>query len=264
MSIIWYILDEIHQSMWSDPAKGSMGSRMKTSGLQFRSLPKKLQALIIILFTAAIIILCWSVSTLLHSPQDVRWIVIALLAIITVPFAVFLPSTGTMLLLGDTYLMAIAIMYGSATCVIATAFYALVAVVLFRFLGASASVFNFSLIVCDAFLYSSAYHIAKPSGIALTALVLAVVSFLFSSVIAAAAVSWQQHDSFHLKRWAKSSLPLSINTLLAAACAVFIAATYRTNAWSPLAAAPVIWIIWTWTKAYKSRLMRKAALEESL
>jgi hypothetical protein len=238
---------------------------------RLKSPPPKLQVLIVVLVVAAVIIVCWSGWDVLHSSQGRLWILLAALAIITLPFTVFLPTEGLMVFFGDAYLMAIAMIDGSSRCVLAMAVCALICIGLFGFLGpdrkffrfsVARNAFNFSVMVCNALLYSTIYQLAKPtdtiSGMALAAIIMAVVSFLFSSLLTFTAILWQ-HGSFDLKRWARVSFPLSVNTFLAAACALFIAATYRFSSMIPLAITPVIGIMWAWTKAYNIRLVRKAA-----
>jgi hypothetical protein len=190
---------------------------MNLSKPQFKSLPKKLQGLILILATASVLILCWSGWDVLHSSQDLRWIVLAALAVMTIPFTLFLPTAEIMVSFGETYLMAIAMLYGPSHCVITAAFCALCFIGLNRFQGTFRNAFNFSGMVCDAFLYSTIYRLAKPTdtlrGMVLAAAIMAIVSFLFNSLILITAVSWQ-HGIFDFKRWVRVSLPLSINPIL--------------------------------------------------
>jgi hypothetical protein len=245
---------------------------MSASETRFKSLPKGLQVVLVVLVAAAVIIVCWSSWDVLHSSQGLFWIVLAALAVMTIPFALFLPTAEIMVSFGETFLMAIAMPYGPSHCVITAAFCALISIGLFGFLGPARkffsvviNAFNFSGMVCDAFLYSTIYQLAKPTdtigGMGMAAIIMALFSFLFNSLVTFMAISWR-HGGFDLKQWVREYLPLSINTLLAAACALFIAATYRFSLMVPLAIAPVIGIMWAWTKAYKDRLMRKAALEE--
>ncbi len=69
-------------------------------------------------------------------------------------------------------------------------------------------IFNFSGIVCEAFLYSTAYRLAKPTGAIgastplLPAAIMALTSFSFSSLLAATAASWTD-SKLSWQLWAK-------------------------------------------------------------
>ena len=95
------------------------------------------------------------------------------------------------------------------------------------------------------------------------AIIVALVSFLFTSIIAATAVSWR-HSKQIAAFWVRAYLPLLLNSVIAAGSAACIAVWSYRSPFMPLAFAPVIGIMWWWTMVHKKRLMRKAALEKSL
>jgi hypothetical protein len=226
------------------------------------AIPTKLKALIVVLTAIAILIICWSGWDLTHQTRSTSWILFTLLAVITVPITVSLPTAATVVSLGDTYIMAVAMMHGTSACVVATACYALATLLpLAKRLRFRAIVFNFSGMVCGAFLYSTAYHLAEPAdanGITATMLpaaILALTSFAFSSLLTATAVSWKSGKG-SLRYWTRVHLPLVVNFLIAAACAIFIAAWFEKKPFILLAVAPAIGLTWVWTKVYKTRLSR--------
>ena len=161
-------------------------------------LPRKIRILIIVLAAFAVVILCWSSWEFANHMPDHDWIVLAALAIVTFPFCVWLPRTETIVTFGDTYLMAISLIYGPSICIVATALYACLSLIsALRTANRFLFVFGFSVLVCDALIYSLAFQFIKPtaaheiSAYLLPAVIMALVSFLFTSLIAATAISWR-------------------------------------------------------------------------
>ena len=232
-------------------------------------LPRKLRILIIVLAAFAVVILCWSGWEFANHMPDHDWIVLAALAIVTFPFCVWLPRTETIVTFGDTYLMAISLIYGPSSCIIATALYACLSLIYaLRTANRFLFVFGFSVLVCDALIYSLAFQFIKPtaaheiSAYSMPAVIMALVSFLFTSLIAATAISWR-HGNRISALWVRVYLPLLLNSFIAAGAAACIAALYASNKFVPLAVAPAIGFMWGWTRLHGKRLMRKAALEKN-
>jgi hypothetical protein len=157
-------------------------------------------------------------------------------------------------------------MYGPSPCILATALCAfLLSFSTSRPIKYFLAIFGFSVLVCDAFLYSMVFQFIKPTAVheisayILPAAIMAVISFLFTSLIAATAVSWR-HNKQIAALWARAYIPLILNSFIAAGSAACIAAWSFRGKYVPLAFIPAIGIMWWWTKAYNKRLMRKAAL----
>lgn len=235
---------------------------MNASKYSFKALPHKLQVLIVVLTAFAIGTLCWSACDFAPQIHGSGWIMLTLFALMIVPFTIILPIAELAVFPGDIYLMAIAILYGSSTCVIATAFCA------FAYLCISRKssqlfmlIFNFSVMVGGAFLYSAAYQLTKPTYGGIKAMVLPVammtlVSFLFTSLATATAISWKRGNRI-AEHWTITCLPLVLNSFISAASAAFISLLIPFNHAVPLMFAPLILVIWVWTKAHRNRLMRK-------
>ena len=153
------------------------------------SIPTKLNILTALLTIIALAIIYWSAGELAHQTRIGGIVVFTVLAVLTLPFAISLPMAGAVVLFGDTYLMALAIMHGTAACVAATACYALAFVLLMtRRVPSKMLLFNFSSMVCGAFMYSTAYQLTRPSEahhiatMIFPALAMALISFVFNSV----------------------------------------------------------------------------------
>jgi hypothetical protein len=246
------------------------GNRLPITQTSWNALPKKLQILTVFLAVIAVFILCWSSwEFAAHMPTNNGWIILAMMALATFPFFINLPQIETIVTFGETYFMAIALLYGPSTCVISTAIYALLFLLASKPFKPFLIVFGFSVLVCDAFLYSVVVRFIKPTAVheisayLLPAALTALISFLFTSLVAATAISWQ-HDSPISAFWVRAYPPLLLNSFVAAGSAACIAAWSHRGPYVPLAFIPAIGIMWWWTKAYNKRLMRKAALEPSL
>ena len=110
--------------------------------------------------------------------------------------------------------MAIALIYGPVSCIMATALYAFASQSLtVRPMKPFLLVFGFSVMVCDALLYSMVFQFIKPTALheiksyILPAVIMALVSFLSTSLIAATAVSWRQ-DNRISAFWVRAYLPV--------------------------------------------------------
>lgn len=131
---------------------------------RFKTLPKKLRCLIVGLAAVALVILSWSCWDFATHTRSGDRIGLTILALLTVPFMIFLPSTETFVFIGEAYPMVIAIIHGTSTCVVASACYALgILLITARFGKSFRHVFNFSASLCEAFLYSMAYQLTKPT-----------------------------------------------------------------------------------------------------
>ena len=88
--------------------------------MSWAKLPIKLKIFISILTAFAIPIAFSAGWQLLSMPYNNGWIVLTVLALLTVPFFQLLPSVDATIGIGDAYIMAIAMMYGVAPCIAAT------------------------------------------------------------------------------------------------------------------------------------------------
>jgi hypothetical protein len=141
--------------------------------------------------------------------------------------------------------MLIAMAFGTRFCVLAAAAYAMLsAFILYTTRAADARTIwsCAALMVCEAFLYSSAYHFVRSWNLFPAILATAAVSYLATSLIRNENEGWA--DRF----------PLIFNPFLAASCAAFIAPFYREDSLAPLVAAPAAIAIWHWTKLHESRI----------
>jgi hypothetical protein len=88
--------------------------------MSWAELPYKLKAYIIVLSCLALPTAIWAGWEVFSKPYNSGWIVLMILALVTVPFFLHLPSFKASITVGDAYIMAIAMMYGIAPCIVAT------------------------------------------------------------------------------------------------------------------------------------------------
>jgi len=158
--------------------------------------------------------------------------------------------------------MAIAMMYGVAPCIVATFGHTLAISIFARRrprVPFYRVVFNTSSMVVGAWLYSSIYSAMNGGShqiadVILPAAALVASYFLINSILTSIAISWADGEST-IKFWAKTCMPLAIDFSVSAVAATSIVALYSLSEYAPLAAAPLIGIIWGWNKVNKSRVM---------
>src|SRR3990172_12964877 len=147
------------------------------------------------------------------------WIVLTVLAVLTVPFFLFLPSVNATIGIGDAYIMAIAMMYGVSPCIITTLCHTIIASIISprrTKIYPHRVVYNASSLVCGAWLYSSIYELLNPDHsialqhIILPAVLLMSTLFLFNSITTSVAIGWALNEKV-MDFWAKNCLPLAID-----------------------------------------------------
>jgi hypothetical protein len=187
---------------------------------------------------AAVAIVCWAVS---HYDARRDWIIFFLVAAMTIPFTTRLLLS--VLFTGAPLLMAIAMVYGTPACVLAATAYGLLAAISLR-RGFGGSTWSLcacvACMVCEAFLYSAAYHLLKPVNLFLAIVATAFVSYLVTSLLRNRNESWTDRS------------PLLLNSFLAASCAAFLAVF--PHPFIAALAVPVVALIHYWTKIHEGRL----------
>jgi len=224
-------------------------------------IPAKLKVLAAILTAIAFGIIYWSAGELSHQTRIRDLILFTVMAVAVIHLTIRLPKIGTAVLFGETFLMSLAIMHGTAACVAATAFHAFAFVLMMaRRLSAKVLLFGFSSMVCGAFVYSSVYQLIRTtnanwiSAWFLPAVGMGLTSFFFASALNAIAVWWTTGKG-RMREWFNANLPLVSNSLGAAMAATILAMFYdRAPLIMLLAVAPLISVMWVWTQAYKKRL----------
>jgi diguanylate cyclase (GGDEF)-like protein/putative nucleotidyltransferase with HDIG domain len=228
--------------------------------MNWAELPARLKVYLCAIALLAIPTVLWAGWKLHSDPVDNGWIVLTSLALITFPFFSLLPTFNATITIGDAYLMAIAMLYGPAPCIIATSLY-----IFLISLRASRPkvlayrvIFNTASTTCCALVYSRIYKALNPGStqlqdILLPAVVLVATYFFTNSMITSIAIAWSHGESI-LKFWAKSCVPLAIDYSLASVSAVIIVAFQATHPYAPLVAAPVIGAVWGWNRLIKARV----------
>jgi diguanylate cyclase (GGDEF)-like protein/putative nucleotidyltransferase with HDIG domain len=236
--------------------------------MTWSQLPNKLRIYILSFVVAAVPILLWSISDLHRAQAEngTGWLVLTVLAILTVPFFLFLPSVNATIGIGDSYLIAIAMLYGASPCIIATFCHTVIASVFGRNrpkVYAYRVVFNVSSLVCGSFLYSTIYNSlvtrhqqADLQNIILPAALLMTTLFLFNSISTSVAIAWALNDKV-FDFWSKNCLPLAIDFTVSSVSAIFIVSLKHLfdSPSAPLLAAPLVGLVWGWNKVNKSRAM---------
>jgi hypothetical protein len=149
--------------------------------MRWAELPVKLKIYIAVLTSVATPITVWAVWEVSQGTYNNYWIILTAVTLATVPFFLFLPSVNATIGIGDAYIMAIAMMYGVAPCVVATFFHTLAIslfakrprIPLYRVL------FNSSSMVCGAWLYSSIYYVMNRGRVQLADVILPTRLFIF-------------------------------------------------------------------------------------
>ena len=202
---------------------------------------------------------------------DTAWIILTVLALFTLIGFQYLPSANTAISIGDAYIMAIAMMFGTAPCIISTFCHTLSICTLARKLSRKPRIplyriiFNISSEVLVAWIYSNIFHsLYQNTGIAdmlLPAILMVSAYFLINSFLLSIAVSWSVGDKV-IRFWSKNCMPLAIDFSVSVVAAMIIVSvgqmtksTGELGRYSYLAAAPLIAIIYGWNKANKARVM---------
>ncbi len=113
----------------------------------------KLNVLTAVLTVIALIVIFWAAREILTQAGTGQLVLFTILALLTLPFCIYVPSTSSLVHFGETYLMALAITQGPSSCVIGTASYSLLLMLMgIRLLPPTLLLFSFSSMVCAACL----------------------------------------------------------------------------------------------------------------
>jgi len=231
--------------------------------MTWQKLPPKLKTYIALLTSAAVPIILYTGYDLFHHPYEKGWIVLTILTVLTVPFYLLLPSVSTIVGIGDAYVMAVAMLYGTSPCIAATLCHTLAGSLLVPNLPKvypHRVVFNVASTVTCAWIYSTVYAFLNPnlskqvSEILLPIVALTITFFLLNSISTATAISLATGQSI-VKFWSHNYLSLGVEFSVSAVSAGIIVTLYSLNPWVPLAAAPLIGVVWGWNKLNKAKAM---------
>jgi len=224
-------------------------------------LPLKLKAYIATVALFAAPILAWAIWRVFTTDYDNGWVILTILAVFTVPFFLLIPSFNATITIGDSFVMAIAMLYGTAPCIVATFCYILPISILaprpktyvYRV------IFNTANTTCCAMAYGSIYHLfnkgsADLQKIILPAVALVATYFLTNSLLTSIAIAWSQGGNV-FKFWVRSCMPLAFDYSVTAVCAVVIVSLKSINEYVPIAVAPIIGIVWGWNKLNTIHMM---------
>lgn len=230
--------------------------------MTWHELPAKLKSYIIFLSVFALPIIAYCAWDLCHKSYPIGWIVLTILTVITIPFYQLLPSVNTIVGIGDAYVMSIAMMYGSAPCVVATICHTIAASVFRpnRKIYAYRVIFNIASTVCCAWIYSSVYRLMNPglskSGpdIVLPVVALTIIFFFFNSFSMATAISLASGQKI-FDFWIHNYLSLGVEFSISSVSAALIVTLSEIKWWWAIAAAPLIGFVWGWNKLNKAKAM---------
>jgi diguanylate cyclase (GGDEF)-like protein/putative nucleotidyltransferase with HDIG domain len=162
--------------------------------------------------------------------------------------------------IGDAFIMSIAMIYGVAPCVIATFLHTVALSIskqprkhFYKVL------FNVSSMICGAWVYSNVYQLMHHGGnqlhsIVIPAATLVTVYFLLNSTLISIAISWSSGVNI-IKFWLKSCAPVAVDFLFSGTLATAIVLLHSYHKYAPLAAAPLVLVVWGWTKINQARAM---------
>ena len=230
--------------------------------MTWKELPVRLKIYIILLSLASIPILSTSLDDVLRNNYDPGWIILTILAILTVPpFLVVFRSVSTIALIGDAYVMSIAMLYGCSPCIVATAFHSAMASILARKKEQKhfyRLAFNVSSTVCCAWAYSNLYRFLNPNyskhiaDIALPIVALTITLFVLNSILTAAAICMSSGENI-FRFWFKNYFLLGMEFSLSSVSAAIIVALYQVGRWAPIAVAPIIGVLYLWNRVNKAK-----------
>jgi diguanylate cyclase (GGDEF)-like protein/putative nucleotidyltransferase with HDIG domain len=226
-------------------------------------LPVKLKVYIAFLSTLATPIAIWAIWKFTTTYYDTGWLILAALALSTIPLFVFLESANATITIGDAYIMAIAMMYGVAPCLAATFCHTL----LISILASRPKVhiyrviFNIASTTCVAWLYSSIFrHMLRGNTettdiihIILSAIVLFATYFIANSILISIAISWYNNEKI-TQFWAKTCMHWAGDLSISAAAATGIVVWHNYNKNAPFLVAPIFLILWAFNKLIRSKL----------
>jgi len=233
-------------------------------------LPTKLKTYISILSIFGLLICFWAAWDLTSHQHNLAWIVLFVLVILTVPFSLFLESVNSAVGIGDAYIMAIAMIYGIAPCIITTFCQSFI-ISLFgqrhrRY--THRIVFNTASTICGAWLYSTIYHLLNPNNsskltdVMVPAAVLVATYFFVNTTLTSVAIAWSLDKSI-VKFWADTCMPLAVDYSISALCATALVVLYSVHHYYVLVAAPAILVAWVWNKYQQNgHLQTKRHLEQ--
>jgi diguanylate cyclase (GGDEF)-like protein len=230
--------------------------------MNWAELPSKLKAYIAVMACLALPILTWAGWELFSAGHvSPVWLVFVGIALITVPFSHLFPSFNATITIGDAYIMAIAMMYGTAPCVVAMACYIFCISVFAKIpkVYPYRVIFNTASNTCCALIYSSIYQTlsngsSQLKDILIPAVVLVAVYFLTNSILTSIAIAWSNGEKV-FRFWVKSCMPLAVEYPFSLALAVFMVSLFRFNEYLPLLISPLIYIAWGWYNVNKARGM---------
>ena len=224
----------------------------------WNNLPNKLKIYIFFLSAAATPIIFYSIWDLLHNSYEPGWIVLTILTVLTVPFFFKLPEVKTVSLIGDSYVMSIAMLYGWTPCIIATVCHSISASLLARRQETYKSIFNVASTVCCAWVYSNVYQLMNPgysklpSDILLPLVALTVTFFAFNSLSTATAICFSSGQKV-FPFWVQNYLPLGMEFSVSSVSAALIVSFYQVWPFAPFLAAPIIGVIWGYLKVKQAK-----------
>jgi diguanylate cyclase (GGDEF)-like protein/putative nucleotidyltransferase with HDIG domain len=238
----------------------------------WHDLPSRLRLYITSLTIIAIPLIAYACWDVIHSTYKSGWIVLTILTVLTVPFYLLLPSVSTIVGIGDAYVMSIAMLYGTWPCIIATLFHSLAGSLFVPNrpkIYAYRVVFNISSTICVAFVYSSVFRFLNSNPVqkfadeaqasAISNLILSIAGltitfFLFNSFSIATAICLSSHQKI-IQFWIRNYLSLGVEFSVSSVSAGFLVALATISEWYPLAAAPLIGVVWGWNKINKAKTM---------
>jgi diguanylate cyclase (GGDEF)-like protein/putative nucleotidyltransferase with HDIG domain len=228
--------------------------------MTWTELPAKLKIYIVSLTIIALPITIWACWIVLTSQPSLVWSVLTLFTLITALGFQYLRSANTIVGISDAIIMAIAMIYGTAYCIVTTLFFTILICIFVRNpqrIPIYKITFNTSSAIFAAWIYSSVYDYFHHSGIGIAdifipALLMVIAFFIINTLLTSTAIAWSTGSSI-ASCWAKRIMPSAIDFPLSAAAATIIVTTRQFSDYMPFLAAPLIVVIWGWHKVNKDK-----------
>ena len=129
--------------------------------------PFRLKVYILSVVIVAAPILLQAIRLVLFAHYGYQWVVLTALTLITAPIFVFYPNAGSLVTIGDAFVISICMLYGTPPGILSNTLHLMLLTLLWRRKSHSPIhrvIFNIATAVINAALYGTVYHLLNPEN----------------------------------------------------------------------------------------------------